>query len=104
MEVIATDRPGILSQIVSTMRFCGVQLQNAKVATFGERVEDIFYITDSHDRPVEDPLKLECLRYFHHHRAGAALTHWPDYARARSPGGRVPGLATRPRACGGTVF
>jgi hypothetical protein len=33
------------------------------VATFGERVEDIFYITDAQDRPVEDPLKLECLRY-----------------------------------------
>ncbi|MGH8628373.1 MAG: hypothetical protein ACREYC_24940 [Gammaproteobacteria bacterium] len=24
----------------------------------GERVEDIFYITDAHDRPVEDPVKL----------------------------------------------
>ena len=45
------------------MRFCGVRLQSAKVATFGERVEDIFYITDAHDRPVENPLKLECLRY-----------------------------------------
>jgi [protein-PII] uridylyltransferase len=63
MEVIATDRPGVLSQIASAMRFCGVRLQNAKVATFGERVEDIFYITDSHDRPVEDPVKIECLRY-----------------------------------------
>ena len=37
MEVIATDRPGVLSQIASAMRFCGVRLQNAKVATFGER-------------------------------------------------------------------
>jgi len=25
--------------------------RNAKVATFGERVEDIFCITDPHDRP-----------------------------------------------------
>ena len=63
MEVIATDRPGVLSQIARAMRFCGVRLQSAKVATFGERVEDIFYITDAHDRPLEDPLKLECLRY-----------------------------------------
>ena len=63
MEVIATDRPGVLAQIARAMRFCGVRLQSAKVATFGERVEDIFYITDPHERPVEDPLKLECLRY-----------------------------------------
>ncbi len=62
MEVIATDRPGVLSQIASAMRHCGIRLQNAKVATFGERVEDIFYITDAHDRPIGDPVKLECLR------------------------------------------
>ncbi len=62
MEVIATDRPGILAQIATAMRFCGVRLQNAKVATFGERVEDIFYITDAQDRPVDDPVKLDCLR------------------------------------------
>ncbi|MGI8425869.1 MAG: hypothetical protein ACR2M4_04580 [Actinomycetota bacterium] len=62
MEVIATDRPGVLSQMASAMRFCGVRLQSAKVATFGKRVEDIFYITDAHERPVEEPLKLECLR------------------------------------------
>jgi [protein-PII] uridylyltransferase len=45
------------------MRFCGIRLQSAKVATFGERVEDIFYITDSNDQPVQDLVKLECLRY-----------------------------------------
>jgi hypothetical protein len=37
--------------------------RDAKVATFGERVEDIFYITDSNDQPVQDLVKLECLRY-----------------------------------------
>ena len=30
--------------------------QSAKVATFGERVEDIFDITDAQDRTVEDPV------------------------------------------------
>ncbi|MGH8583101.1 MAG: [protein-PII] uridylyltransferase [Gammaproteobacteria bacterium] len=62
MEVVAADRPGILAQIAIAMRFCGARLQNAKIATFGERVEDIFYITDLENRPLVDPLKLECLR------------------------------------------
>ena len=62
MEVVSTDRPGVLSQIAMAMRFCGVRLQNAKIATFGERVEDIFYITDTENRPIRDPLKFECLR------------------------------------------
>jgi [protein-PII] uridylyltransferase len=62
MEVIATDRPGILSQIATAMRFCGVRLQNAKIATFGERVEDIFYLATLDNAPISDPVKIECLR------------------------------------------
>lgn len=62
MEVIATDRPGILARIAVALQFCGARLQNAKVATFGERVEDIFYITDQENRPIEDPVRFECLR------------------------------------------
>jgi [protein-PII] uridylyltransferase len=43
------------------LQLCGVRLQNAKIATFGERVEDIFYITDIDGRPIRDTLTLECL-------------------------------------------
>ncbi len=62
MEVVATDRPGVLAHIATAMRSCGVRLQNAKIATFGERVEDIFYITDGENRPLADPQSFECLR------------------------------------------
>ena len=62
MEVVTTDRPGVLSRIAGAMRFCGVRLHNARIATFGERVEDIFYLTDSNNEPIRDPLKFECLR------------------------------------------
>ena len=47
MEVVSSDRPGLLAQIGRALTECGVRLQNAKIATFGERVEDIFFITDS---------------------------------------------------------
>lgn len=63
MEVVAFDRPGLLAQIGAALVECGVRLHNAKIATFGERAEDIFYITDQQDRPLADIEQLECVRH-----------------------------------------
>lgn len=62
MEVVTTDRPGLLARIARAMRWCQVRLKNARIATFGERVEDIFFLTDMDNRPISDPVKFECLR------------------------------------------
>jgi len=62
MEVITIDRPGILSRIGMALDFCGARLQGAKIATYGARVEDIFFITDRKNRIINDPIKFECLR------------------------------------------
>ncbi|MBI2992688.1 MAG: [protein-PII] uridylyltransferase [Gammaproteobacteria bacterium] len=62
MEVIATDRPGFLSSVGVAMEFCGARLHGAKIATYGERVEDIFFITDRSNRIITDPPMLNCLR------------------------------------------
>ncbi|MBI4005992.1 MAG: hypothetical protein HY356_04935 [Gammaproteobacteria bacterium] len=61
MEVIATDRPGLLSHVGMALEFCGARLQSAKIATYGARVEDIFFITDRNNQMITDPIKLECL-------------------------------------------
>jgi [protein-PII] uridylyltransferase len=61
MEVSTIDRPGILSRIGMAMDFCGISLQAAKIATYGARVEDIFFITDRNNRLITDPIKFECL-------------------------------------------
>lgn len=55
LEVMTPDRPGLLARIGSIFYAYGVQLQNAKITTLGERVEDVFFITDSQQRPIEDP-------------------------------------------------
>ena len=55
MEIITIDRPGILSHIGSAMELCGVKLQGAKIATFGERVEDIFYLQNYENKVISDP-------------------------------------------------
>jgi [protein-PII] uridylyltransferase len=44
------------------METCGARLQGAKIATYGERVEDIFFITDRDNRPLADEQRMSCLR------------------------------------------
>lgn len=62
MEVSTIDRPGVLSRIGLAMDLCGVKLQNAKIATYGERAEDIFYLQNDDNKAIQDPLKFECLK------------------------------------------
>lgn len=61
MEVITSDRPGLLSKIGWALVDTSVNLQNAKIATFGERAEDMFYITDAQQRTLSTD-RCEALR------------------------------------------
>jgi len=61
MELVTADRPGLLSHIGRAFTDCGVQLLNAKIATMGSRVEDVYYITDRNNEPLTDTLISECL-------------------------------------------
>lgn len=62
MEVSATDRPGFLSSIGSALELCGMRLQAAKIATYGERIEDTFYITDRDNQIIADGARQAWLR------------------------------------------
>lgn len=55
LELIAPDRPGLLARIGHIFMRFGLSLQNAKIATLGERVEDVFLITNANHQPVTDP-------------------------------------------------
>lgn len=55
LEVISPDRPGLLATIGQIFTEMNIQLQNAKISTLGERVEDIFFITDMDGHPLSDP-------------------------------------------------
>ncbi len=61
MHVKALDRPGLLSRIAQALHQCNIYLSNARVATYGERAEDIFYITDKNEQPIHDKTQLNCL-------------------------------------------
>lgn len=62
MEVMAQDRPGLLHQISLALLDCKVLLRSAKITTVGERVEDVFYITDRDGNSVNDSNQRQCLR------------------------------------------
>ncbi|MCG8326016.1 MAG: [protein-PII] uridylyltransferase, partial [Thiotrichales bacterium] len=61
MEVTCLDQPGILSRIGEALHGCNARIHGAKVATFGERVDDLFFITDKDNRPIRDATMLDCL-------------------------------------------
>ena len=62
LEVISPDRPGLLARIALVFLQFGIRLQAAKIATLGERVEDVFFITDENQRPLSDPQMCDGLQ------------------------------------------
>jgi [protein-PII] uridylyltransferase len=54
MEIVASDRPGLLSQIGQVLRNHEVSIQAAKILTVGERAEDVFYVTDPDGNPLTE--------------------------------------------------
>ena len=66
LELIAADRPGLLSEVGKVFRAERVAINGAKIMTVGERAEDVFYITGADGgllpeevcRRVQDSLTL----------------------------------------------
>ncbi|MDX1409836.1 MAG: hypothetical protein R3330_16920, partial [Saprospiraceae bacterium] len=61
MEIVAQDQPGLLHRVAHCLLQCKVRLINAKIATYGERVEDVFFISDRDGEPVNDTQQRNCL-------------------------------------------
>jgi len=53
MELIAGDRPGLLSEVGKVLLAAGVEVHTAKIMTIGERAEDVFCISDIAGEPLE---------------------------------------------------
>ena len=62
VEIITADRPGLLSEIGDVFRESGILLETAKIATIGERAEDIFFVTDHDHQPLRNRARLLQLR------------------------------------------
>lgn len=55
LEVIAADRPGLLARMGEFFVTHNLLMHGAKIMTEGERISDIFFITDINDNPISDP-------------------------------------------------
>ncbi|TCO83707.1 UTP--GlnB (protein PII) uridylyltransferase GlnD [Plasticicumulans lactativorans] len=52
LQIITWDRPGLLARIGRAFVDCDILVHNAKIATLGERAEDVFFITDAERQPL----------------------------------------------------
>jgi [protein-PII] uridylyltransferase len=58
LSLVCTDRPGLLADVALVLREQRMRVHDARVATFGERAEDVFQITrvdaDGNDHPLDE--------------------------------------------------
>ncbi|MFT4196853.1 MAG: [protein-PII] uridylyltransferase [Pseudoxanthomonas sp.] len=57
LDLVAPDRPGLLAQLAQELRAAQLRVHDARIATFGERAEDLFHISDESDRPLTPPMQ-----------------------------------------------
>lgn len=55
VEVVAPDRPGLLAKIGQVFVEFGLSVVSAKIITQGERIEDVFFLTDHNGQQLADP-------------------------------------------------
>lgn len=54
LEINCPDQPGILASVGKIFAENGIHLRDARITTLGERVEDLFFITDARNEPLQD--------------------------------------------------
>ena len=54
LALVCSDRPGLLADVAKVFRECAVRVHDARIATFGERVEDFFLLSDEHDQALDE--------------------------------------------------
>ena len=62
MSLVCTDQPGLLASVAQVLRKFRLRVHDARIATFGEKVEDFFLLTDEANQPIGDQALLDQLR------------------------------------------
>lgn len=55
LSLVCTDRPGLLADIAHALRARHIRVHDARIATFGERAEDVFRISDPDKHVLSEP-------------------------------------------------
>lgn len=62
MSLVCADRPGLLADIAFVLLQRKVRVHDARIATFGERAEDIFVLSNRDNRAMTDQQSLQQLQ------------------------------------------
>jgi [protein-PII] uridylyltransferase len=62
VEVTGLDRPGLLYELTTTLSKLNLNIASAHVATFGERVVDVFYVTDLLGAQISTPTRQAAIK------------------------------------------
>jgi [protein-PII] uridylyltransferase len=62
VEVTGLDRPGLLYELTTTLSKLNLNITSAHVATFGERVVDVFYVTDLTGAKIATPTRESAIK------------------------------------------
>jgi [protein-PII] uridylyltransferase len=60
-QILSGDRKGLLMDILNIFHANNVSVQSAKISTYGEKVFDIFQITDLKNKKIKNPTLLDSL-------------------------------------------
>ena len=52
VEVMTLDRPGLLARIGALFMQNNIEIHSARIATLGERAEDVFFVTQQDGQPL----------------------------------------------------
>ena len=58
VNILAADRPGLLANISLLLIDLELELSSARITTLGERVEDVFVVTDADGQAITDKAQL----------------------------------------------
>jgi [protein-PII] uridylyltransferase len=62
IEVVGLDRTGLLYELTATLSKLNLNIASAHVATFGERVIDVFYVTDLLGAQITSPTRQAAIK------------------------------------------
>ncbi|MET3853254.1 [protein-PII] uridylyltransferase [Rhizobium sp. OAE497] len=90
IEVECLDRAGLLSEITAVLSDLSLDIQSARITTFGEKVIDTFYVTDLVGQKITSDSKRSNITA----RLKAVMAGEEDELRERMPSGIIAPAAT----------
>ena len=54
LEIVALDHPGLLAHFAQVFQECKITIHSAKITTFGEKVEDVFIVSNVENKALNE--------------------------------------------------